>query len=215
MGGCSVIRRCLLGGLLSFFLAIPAVAASISTELKEGEGLFAEALQGDKRAHRKAQKKFRAAERKHPGHPLVNAYLGALIALQGREALRPEEKRRLNDQALVKLDAALDAITKHRNDVVVVLKTKLVIAQTQVNLPPFFNRLVEGRKLVEELMADEFFSVMPARFQAAAYATAARYAEKQGHDEDYERYLSQVMGSAPASQDAEQARRLLKRLGGL
>ncbi len=203
-----------VGVMLALLFALPVVAADIAAELNEGEALFIEALQGDKRALRKAQKRFRTAERKHPDHPLVNAYLGALIALQSRDASRAVERSRLVDQSLVRLDAALEAIADHQNDVVVVLETKLVVARTQLNLPPFFNRLVEGRKLVEALVADEFFSVMPPRFQAQAYLTAAQYAQKQGHEEAHKDYLSLSVRSAPDSQAARQAKYILRQMDG-
>ncbi len=214
-GGGTILGWWLKGALLCvFFAALPVVAADISTELSEGEVLFVKALQGDKRALRRAQRKFRMAEQKHPDHPLVNAYLGALIALQGRDASRAVEKSRLVDQALVKMDAALQSTVNHPNDVVVVLETKLVVARTQVNLPPFFNRLIEGRRLVEEVMADKFFSVMPAHFQAAAYMTAAQYADKQNRDDESKRYLALAMGVAPESLEAQQARYLLRQMEG-
>ena len=174
-----------------------------------------QALQGDKRALRKAQRSFRAADQKQPNHPLVTAYQGALLALQGRDSSRAVEKNRFVDQALVKLDEALAQLPNYQNDVVVELETQLVVAQTLINLPPFFNRLSQGRKVIEALVGDKFFSVMPENFRIAAYTTAARYAEAQGRSKDRERFLLLLVGTAPDSPEARQAKALLKQVAGL
>ena len=209
-------RSLVLAGWL-VLLALPGwvQAADISAEIKQGEALFTQALKGDKRALRKAQRSFRAAEQKQPDHPLVTAYQGALLALQGRDSSRAVEKNRFVDQALAKLDEALTLLTDYQNDVVVKLETKLVVARTLINLPPFFNRLSQGRKVIEALVGDKFFSVMPESFRIAAYTTAARYAEAQGRSEDHERFLLLLVGTAPDSPEARQAKEVLKQVAGV
>ncbi len=207
-----------LGALLALIVAIaapPARADDISAVLNEGERLFARALEGDKRALRQAWNHFRSAAHKVPGHPLVSAYQGALLALKGREASRKVERERYTEQALARLDAAMSALPRYRNDVVVVMETRLLVARTLARIPPLFSRLTQARRILDAMMEDELFDAMPEAFRARVYMSAAEFARRQGDDSGQGRYLARLVELMPATAEAREARSMLRRLGGL
>jgi len=115
--------------------------------------------------------------------PLLAAYLGSALTLQGKAAWMPWNKMKFTEQGLDQLDAALAMLkaehgTVQVRGVPVALQTRLVAAATFVAVPDgLFHRRADGRKLLAALRADPLLAAAPAAFRAEVAAAEASLAE--------------------------------------
>src|SRR5262245_11349186 len=86
LGTMRVLRLILITGMLTLPWAPGTASAdAIDAKIIAARQLFLQGMDGDKRVVREALLEFRQLKDTHPGHPLVQAYIGACEALQGRD----------------------------------------------------------------------------------------------------------------------------------
>src|SRR5262249_19195076 len=137
MGTMRVLRLILITGVLTLPWA-PGTAPADTTDAKivAARQLFLQGMDGDKRVVREALRGFRQLKDTHPGHPLVQAYIGACEALQGRDGGNVADQRASTEQAIRDLNAALAFLSQWpRDDQPTVMETKLVAADAFIHMP--------------------------------------------------------------------------------
>ncbi len=190
----------------SFF----AQATGTPLALSKGGELLKQAQEtGERKYLRQAQKQFRIAEQKIGPHPLVHAYIAAGLVEQTEHENQKVERQHQFSQALVRLDNALTSLKAYESDIIVLMKTKWLVADTWVRLPSHINRLDDGRALIDEVTENKLFSVMPEPFRMSVYMTGAVYADKQGNMADYRRFLGKVVATVPQTSMGKEAQILL------
>jgi len=197
-------------GLLLFGVSFFAQATGTPLALTRGGELLKQAQDtGERKYLRQAQKQFRIAEQNTASHPLVHAHIGAGLALQADDEIQKGARQRLYHQALVRLDNAIVSLVDYESDIIVLMKTKWLVADTLVRLPNQSGRLVDSRELIDELTSHKLFSVMPESFRMSVYMTGAVCADKLGHMADYRRFLGKIVATAPRTPLGKEARLLL------
>lgn len=145
---------------------------------------FQKAAKGDDSAIDDALAALTSLSAAHPGHPALKAYLGATVAMQGRAAWLPWRKMRHAEDGLAQIDKALSLLTpEHQSTlqrgVPVALETKLVAANTFLQLPSMFMRHERGQALLSEVMNSPQLSATPPDFKAAVRALATAQGSSQ------------------------------------
>jgi|GEM_PF-3324793 len=208
MSNQSIVRLVLAILLLSIS---PAQANDINNELTAARNVFLQGVDGDKRAVRKATKHFRALSTRYPENPVFIAYLGASMTLKGRDAQNNLDKQRLTEEGLGIIEQALSRLPEDNDEhSTEYLETLLVVADTFVYIPAFFNRYERGRHLLQEILNHRNFSSMAAGYKAAAYFTAANIARGKGMEDEYRHYLTLAENTDPQGRNGQSARQLLK-----
>jgi len=168
-------------------------------------------VDGDKHAVSEASRLFRALNLREPENPVYLAYLGASITLQGRDAPNNVDKQRLTEAGLRKVDHAFDVLLdRGRRASAVYLETLLVITNTYIHIPAFFDRYNRGRALLQVILEHGDFESMSPQFKAAAYFTAALVALGDHTDEQYRHFLKLSAATDPDGRNGRVARELLQ-----
>jgi len=189
----------------------PAQADELDHELTEARAVFLRGVDGDKHAVRDALQRFRSLSQNHPKEPVFMAYLGACMTLQGRDAANNIEKGRLTDEGLGQIDRALKRLSAGADQGSPrTLDALLVAANTFIHIPSFFNRYDEGKRLLQQILADPAFDGMAAGFKAATYMAAALVARGEGDDDAYRRNLNLVVSTDPEGRDGRLASKMLE-----
>ncbi|MBK9130150.1 MAG: hypothetical protein IPM20_00700 [Gammaproteobacteria bacterium] len=200
--------------LLMLVMVWPAQANRMDDELTEARAVFLKGVDGDKRAVRDAVQRFKSLSRAHAEEPVFQAYLGASMTLQGRDAPNNIEKGRITDEGLGVLDRALDAqLAKPDPGSVHTLDTMLVAANTYIHLPAFFNRYEQGKDLLQKILAHPDFEGMAPGYKAAVYVAQALVSHGDADDAAYRRYLELTVSTDPKGRDGEFASKRLQELG--
>jgi len=198
---------------ISLLAVFPLQASDFDRDLGEARTVFLQGVVGDRRAVRTATRSFRSLSHKNPQEPVLLAYLGACMTLQGRDAANNLDKRRLTEDGLGKIDKAL-AMQMERADQSSAhhLDTLLVAANSFIHIPAFFNRHDRGKQLLRQILDDSSFDTMAAGFKAATYLAAALVAHGDGDDAAYRRYLDLTVTVDPHGRDGRFAGSLRKEL---
>lgn len=199
--------------LVMLLLAIFSVQADdFDSELAATRNIFLQAVDGDKRAVRKAANRFRSLSLGNLTEPVLLAYHGASITLQGRDAPNNIDKQRLTETGLGKIDQALKLLSETKDyPASRRLDTQLVAANTFIFIPSFFNRYENGRRLLSEILLHNDFNEMAASFKAATYFTAALVARGDGDDHEYRRLLELTVNTDPPGRNGQFASKLLEK----
>jgi hypothetical protein len=204
------LRLCLFMSLLA---VIPAQAEDFDRELGQARGVFLQAVDGDRHAVRDATRRFKSLNHRNPQEPVLLAYLGACMTLQGRDAANNLDKRRMTEAGLLRIDRALELQgesgtpgSPHYLD------TQLVAANSYIHIPAFFNRHDRGKQLLQQILAADAFADMPAGFRAATYLAAALVAQGEGDAAAYRRYLDLTVTTDPEGRNGRFASSLRKEL---
>jgi hypothetical protein len=199
--------------LLFLVMVLPAQANRMDEELTEARAVFLKGVDGDKRAVRDAVQRFKSLSRAHAEEPVFQAYLGASMTLQGRDAPNNIEKGRITEEGLGVLDRALDAqLAKPDPGSVHTLDTMLVAANTYIHLPAFFNRYEQGKDLLQKILAHPDFEGMAPGYKAAVYVAQALVSHGDADDAAYRRYLQLAVSTDPKGRDGEFASKRLREL---
>ena len=75
-----------LGLLMALLVIFPLQASDFDRDLAEARTVFLQGVDGDKNAVRTAIRRFKSLSHKNPQEPVLLAYLGACMTLQGRDA---------------------------------------------------------------------------------------------------------------------------------
>ena len=205
------IIRLVFVALLS--LVLPVHANTIDNELMEARNIFLRGVDGDRQAVRKAEKRFRTLNARYPENSVFMAYLGASVTLKGRDAQNNLDKQRLTEEGLRRIERALSYLPdnngEHSSEY---LDTLLVVADTFLYIPAFFNRYERGRHLLNEILGHHHFNKMAAGYKAATYFTAAVIARGNGLENEYMRYLKLTEEADPQGRDGQAAKQLLRDL---
>lgn len=194
------------GLLLSLLLIVPAhasdQAADFDAALGKARTVFLKGVDGDRRAVRDATLRFKKLNHRNPQEPVLLAYLGACMTLQGRDAANNLDKRRLTEDGLGKIDRAL-AMQSEKQDQGSVhhLDTLLVAANSFIHIPAFFNRHDRGKQLLQQILDDRGFDGMASGFKAATYLAAALMARGDGDNAAYRHYLDLTVAIDPDGRD--------------
>lgn len=200
--------------LLLLAVVWPVQAGDMGHELTEARAVFLRGVDGDKRAVRDAVQRFKSLSRAHAEEPVFQAYLGAAMTLQGRDAPNNIEKGRITEEGLSVLDRALEMqMAKPDPGSVHTLDTMLVAANTCIHLPAFFNRYQQGRELLQKILAHPDFEAMAPGYKAAVYVAQALVSHGDADDESYRRYLELTVSTDPEGRDGQYASKRLQELG--
>lgn len=201
--------------LLLLVTVWPAQADDVDHALTEARAVFLRGVDGDKRAVREATQRFRSLSQAHPNEPVFLAYLGASMTLQGRDAANNIEKQRITEEGLGVIDRALERRSVNADlGSPRYLETSLVAANSFIHIPSFFNRYNQGKRLLQEILAQHGFDGMAAGFKAATYLAAALVAHGEGDDGAYRRYLDLTVSTDPEGRDGRNASKLIQELSG-
>jgi len=203
--------------IISLLAIMPAYASSQASDfdqdLSAARTVFLQGVDGDKHAVRKATQRFKSLNHRNPQEPVLLAYLGACMTLQGRDAANNLDKRRLTEDGLGKIDRALAMQADSADqDAVHHLDTLLVAANSFIHIPAFFNRHDKGKQLLQQILDDNGFDAMAAGFKAATYLAAALVANGDGDDAGYRHYLDLTVAADPDGRDGRFATSLRKEL---
>ncbi|MBI5450825.1 MAG: hypothetical protein HY940_05655 [Gammaproteobacteria bacterium] len=208
-----MLLRLIIWLLLTGVMIAPVQAQDIDPALTEARAVFLRGVDGEKRAVRDATQRFRSLSMAHPQEPVYQAYLGACITLQGRDASNNLDKRRITEEGLGKIDQALEMLPNSADQASPhSLDTLLVAANSFIHIPSFFNRHDKGKRLLQQILADRGFDGMAAGFKAATYLAAALVAHGENDDVSYRRYLDLAVSTDPEGRDGRFASTLLKDL---
>ena len=208
-----------LGVCLSIsLLTIVSVHASdqvsdFDRELSEARTVFLMGVDGDRHAVRNASLRFKSLSHRNPQEPVLMAYLGACMTLQGRDAANNLDKRRLTEDGLGKIDRALVLQSERQGqDSVHDLDTLLVAANSFIHIPAFFNRRDRGKALLGQILDDHGFDGMAPGFKAATFLAAALVAHGDGDNTAYRHYLDLTVSTDPDGRDGRLASSLREEL---
>lgn len=212
LGSKCVLRLGLFIGLLALSL-LPARADTADPDILAARQLFYQGVDGDKRAVRDAVQRFRSLSHEHAEEPVFQAYLGAAMTLQGRDASNNIEKGRITEEGLGVLDRALESqMAKPDPGSVHTLDTMLVAANTYIHLPAFFNRYGQGRDLLQKILAHPDFDATAPGYKAAVYVAQALVSHGDADDAAYHRYLELTVSTDPKGRDGQYASKRLAEL---
>lgn len=212
LGSMRVLRLSLILGVLMLPLA-PGGARADTTDPKivAARQLFLQGVDGNTRVVREALQQFRQLKAAHPDNPLIQAYIGACEALQGRDGSNVTEKRANTEQAIRDLDVALAALPRlgAKGDVSTILETKLVAANAFIHMPVFFNRRPDGERLLRELTGDPSLSLMSPGFQASVLVAAGTLAQMNDRPTDSATLLLRAQELDPEGREGRRAHAML------
>jgi hypothetical protein len=202
-----------LGLCLLLLTGVTAQAADFDRDLADARTVFLQGVDGDRHAVRNATRRFKSLNRRHPQEPVLLAYLGACMTLQGRDAANNLDKRRLTEDGLRRIDQALALQADGaESDAPHYLDTLLVAANTFIHIPAFFNHHDDGKQLLQRILADDAFDGMAAGFRAATYMAAALVANGDGDSAAYRRYLDLTVSTDPDGRNGHFASSLREEL---
>jgi hypothetical protein len=206
-----VLRLIVLTGALALpWVPDNAPADTVDAKITAARQLFLQGMDGDKRVVREALMMFRQLKDAHPGHPLIQAYIGACEALQGRDAGNTADQRAGTEQAIRDLSAALAFLSQWpRDDLPTVMETKLVAADAFIRMPGLFNRRQKGEQLLRELTGDPSLSLMSTSFQSAVLVAAATLARMNDRPLDSTTLLLRAQELDPEGRDGRRAQHML------
>jgi hypothetical protein len=206
-----VLRSILITGVLTLPWAPGTASAdTVDAKIMAARQLFLQGMDGDKRVVREALLRFRQLKDTHPGHPLVQAYIGACEALQGRDGGNVADQRASTEQAIRDLNAALAFLPQWpRDDLSTVMETKLVAADAFIHMPGIFNRRQKGEQLLQELTGDPSLSLMSSSFQSAVMVAAATLARMKDRPLDSTTLLLRARELDPEGRDGQRAQHML------
>jgi len=193
------------------FSGTPALAGEADDDLVEARTNFLQGADGDKRAASESTRLFRALSMREPENPVYLAYFGASMTLQGRDTPNNVDKLRLTEAGLRNVDHAFDVLLGHgRRASAVYLETLLVITNTYIHIPAFFDRYNRGRALLQVILEHGDFEGMSRQFRAAAYFAAALVALGDQTHEQYRHFLKLSAETDPDGRNGRAAQELLQ-----
>lgn len=175
--------------------------------------LFDRSARGDGSATAAAAEKFAALAQAEPADPVLQAYAGAALTLQGRDAWLPWRKMGLTEDGLARIDRALAQLQGahdrplHRGTPAS-LEVRFVAASVFLDLPGFFNRGPRGEQLLAEVLGSPLLGNSPLPFQGVVLMRAGQQAAKAGKPAEARRHYEAVVArnapQAPAARTALQ-----------
>jgi hypothetical protein len=164
------VKKVLAALFLVLLLAAQYAYAGDGAELAEARAVFQKALAGKGATPEEALGRFNAFIAKEPGNTLYEAYAGACMTIQGRDAWFPWKKISYTEQGLDKIEAAVARTATLAGDDLktagIRLETKLVAARTYLTVPDYiFHRAVEGKKLLLEISRSPEYEKMGEDFK--------------------------------------------------
>ncbi len=158
--------------VLTLILATAAAYASAAPQ-EVAPANYAKALQqfqagakGDGTARDAAVEAFRSIAASLPGHPVLMAYEGAAMTVQGRDAMMPWTKMALVEKGANAIEKALVQLTPAHDEVLFngvpeSMETRMVAAETLLQLPDFFHRAPIGKRAIDAAIASPLFEHCP------------------------------------------------------
>jgi hypothetical protein len=210
--------------LLSLLLATACACAAAAPHDVAPDG-FAQARQqflagvaGDGSARDASLDAFHKLAAANPGHPLLAAYEGAAMTLQGRDALMPWNKMKYSEKGANQIEKALQQLGPEHDDALFEgspesIETRLVAASTLLALPDFMNRGASARRAVQAALASPAFQRAAPRVRAGLYGAAARAAAADKRQDEEIAFLRKAAAADPSSRDGIRAATRLKELG--
>lgn len=179
---------------------------------------FAAGSAGDASARDAAIEAFEKLRGSRPGNPVFLAYQGAATAMRGRDALMPWDKMKFAEQGADMVQKAVSLLgpehdTLLLNGAPASIETRLVAANTLLNLPEFMHRRSGGKRALQEALDSPALAQAPAPLRASAFATAARIAAEEKRSSDEIGFLRQVVATQAGTPPVAKATARLKELG--
>lgn len=179
---------------------------------------FFAGVAGNSGARDEALDAFHAMAIAHPGHPLLLAYEGSALALQGRDAYMPWSKMKLSEKGANLIERALQQLSPEHDEALIdgtpeSIEVRLVAANTLLALPEFMHRRAVGQRAVDAALAAPAFAMAKPEVKAGLYAAAGRAAALDKRPADEISFLRKAVAAAPASHDGVRAAARLKELG--
>jgi hypothetical protein len=214
------MKRTLLSLLLATACAC-AAAAPHETALPgfaQARQQFMAGVGGDGSARDASVEAFHKLAAAHPGHPLLAAYEGAAMTLQGRDAFMPWDKMKYSEKGANRIEKALQQLGPEHDDALFdgtpeSILTRLIAANTLLALPDFMNRGAGGRRAVQAALASPAFERSAPRVRAGLYGAAARAAAADKRQAEEIAFLRKAVAIDPSSGDGARAAARLKELG--
>ena len=129
-------------------------------------------LQGDRAAGDRARSSFADLSRDLPGDPVVQAYSGSLELLEGARTWAVWDKRRLANEGLQKMDAAVDRAPGD-------LEARFIRAASTWHLPFFYKRhdqaVADFTLIAPRAEAAVTNGTLPPNWRPPRWTTTARY----------------------------------------
>lgn len=181
----------LLALTLGFAPANPAAAqTSLITPAIRSD--FTRAEQGDKSATERSAATLRRLSDANPTDPVVRAYLGSALAMQGRDAWMPWNKMKAVEAGTAELDKALAQLTPGHETAApgqlsAGLETRMNAIGTFIELPDLFHRFEAARAVIKQALAQPALATAPREPKARIYAWAAEAASRAGDKVEAER----------------------------
>jgi hypothetical protein len=158
--------------ILTLILATATAYASAAPQevapanFGQAQKQFLAGTKGDSTARDASIEAFRAMAASLPGHPVLVAYEGAAITLQGRDALMPWKKLALAEKGANAIEKALGQLTPAHdealfNGVPESIETRMVAAETLLQLPDFMHRAPIGKRAIDAAIASPLFEHCP------------------------------------------------------
>jgi tetratricopeptide (TPR) repeat protein len=140
--------------------------------------------------------------------PLAMAWYGSLLTLQGREAWFPLTKARYVNQGIKMLDKAVKLAPRGEIEI----WTRMIRANNSLALPSFFNRIpvaISDFEALLKLSREEPLLFSKELLIKIYLGLGKAYKENEELDKAKEAW-KRILRLAPASQEAEEARKLLE-----
>lgn len=173
---------------------------------------------GDASARDAAIEAFGKLQGSQPGNPVFLSYQGAAIAMRGRDALMPWDKMKYAEKGADMVEKAL-ALLAPEHDALLLngapagIETRLVAANTLLNLPEFMHRRAGGKRALQQVLDSQSLAQAPAALRANAFAAAARVAAEEKRSGDEIAYLRQAVATQAGTPPVAKAAARLKELG--
>jgi hypothetical protein len=172
---------------------------------------------GDAKARDAAVEAFQSMAASNPGHPVLTAYEGAAITIQGRDAMMPWNKMSLTEKGANAIEKSLAQLTPAHDEILFggvpeSIEVRLIAASTLLVLPDFMNRGPMGKRALKAAMASPLLAHCPSPVRARFLLLAAKMASKEKRSADEKALLTQVASIAPQTDFARQAESRLKEL---
>ncbi len=187
-----MLLRSNLSKILIFILAVKSLAI-VSNHVQADDALLqkgydhylASTDEGSSKDTKKAIQIFEAVLEQDPSNAFATVMLGASYALKGRDALMPWKKMKFAENGMELMSKAQNMIdeddynsTFEHLPVYIQVKSQAGIVFSSV--PKMFNRLEDGRNLLEEVVSDPILNTVPPQSITHIFFYAAVAAEKDG-----------------------------------
>ncbi len=195
-------------------LAAPAVDNAAFAAARQQ---FVAGSAGDASARDAAIEAFEKLNGSQPGNPVFLAYQGAAIAMRGRDAAMPWDKMKFAEKGADMVEKAVSLLGPEHDTVLLngapaSIETRLVAANTLLNLPEFMHRRAGAKRALQEALDSPALAQAPASLRASAFATAARVAAEEKRSADEIGYLRQVVATQAGTPSVAKAAARLKEL---